>query len=67
MLNKLMETKLLNTTKDKFSILNNAQILISQASSMLSLNEFNAKQKAFNKLMQISILLNELESEIEND
>lgn len=64
---RLMETKLLNTTKDKFEILNNAQILISQASSMLSLNEFNAKQRAFSKLMQISILLNELESEIQND
>lgn len=62
-----MKTKLLNTTKDKFDILNNVQILISQASSMLSLNEFNAKQKAFNKLMQISILLNELEGEIKND
>ena len=62
-----METKLLNTTKDKFDILNDAQILISQASSMLSLNEFNSKQRAFNKLMQISILLNELEREIEND
>jgi hypothetical protein len=62
-----MENNILNTAKNKFDILNNAQILISQASSMLSLNEFNAKQKAFNKLMQISILLNELEREIEND
>lgn len=61
-----MKNKLLTTTKDKFDILNNAQILISQASSMLSLNDFNCKQKAFNKLMQISILLNELESEIKD-
>lgn len=65
MLNKLMKN--LNTTKDKFDILNNAQILISQASSMLSLDEFNCKQRAFNKLIQISITLDELEREIKNE
>jgi len=98
MLNKLMETKLLSTTKNKVAstvtfskeqidsycdkiekliakqkkdkLLNEiytSMRSVSFAMSLLSTNEFNCKQNAFNKLKEVSISLSNLESEIQND
>lgn len=40
---------------------------VSFAMSMLSTDEWNCKQNAFNALKEVSISLSNLESEIEND
>lgn len=39
---------------------------LSFAMSLLSTNEFNCKQRAFNELKEVSISLSNLESEVEN-
>jgi hypothetical protein len=45
----------------------NASRALSFSMSILSTNEFNCKQNAFNKLKEVSISLSNLEREIEND